>query len=270
MCRIIRLVFSSLLVLFTIVACEQKDASLVILHLNDTHSHIDAFRNGEAGVLERCAFIDSVRNANGIENTLLLHGGDFSQGSSYFTLLKGDLEINLINAMGYDCVTLGNHEFDNDVEELSRRLSFIQCPVVCANYDFSSFELSKYVSPYVILEKAGKKIGIIGMACDLRSVVTRSVSDRLPAMGDDAYVINKWAAFLKEDQECNLVIVLSHMGLEEDCAIVPQIRNVDIIVGGHSHSFMDAPEYVKDLDGKKVPVVQDGRWGQEVGVIKFD
>ena len=146
------------LILAALMVCTATFAQgLTILHLNDTHSHLDPLPTGEAGVLERTAFIDSVRNADGEDNVLLLHAGDFGQGSSYFTLLAGDLEISLINAMKYDCVALGNHEFDNGLEELGRRMSMLKdTKVVCANYDFSSFEAGKYVKPYTILEKAGK------------------------------------------------------------------------------------------------------------------
>ncbi|MBO7622570.1 MAG: FtsW/RodA/SpoVE family cell cycle protein, partial [Bacteroidales bacterium] len=124
-----------------LAACQPAQR-LVILHVNDTHSHFEPVRSGEeaglGGVIERAAYIDSVRAAEGAENVLLLHAGDFSQGTSYFTVLGGDLEIATINAMGYDAITLGNHEFDNGIEELARRMSMVKCPVVCASYDFSS------------------------------------------------------------------------------------------------------------------------------------
>ena len=105
----------------TLCSCASKQ--LTILHVNDTHSHFDALRSGEAGVIERAAYVDSVRRADGAGNVLLLHAGDFSQGTSYFTIMKGDLETAVINAMGYDCITLGNHEFDNGLEELARKFT---------------------------------------------------------------------------------------------------------------------------------------------------
>lgn len=245
---------------------------LVIVHMNDTHSHFDPLRDGRTGIVERTVIVDSIRRANGVKNTLLLHAGDFSQGSSYFTMLHGDLEIDAINAMGYDCVTLGNHEFDNGIEDLGRRLSGLECPVVCANYDFSTFEAGKYITPYTILQKAGRKIGIIGVLCDISTVVSREIADRIPAL-ETVETVNKWAAYLKNEEKCDLVIALTHIGLGiegtlDDLALVPQTRDVDLVVGGHSHTFIDDIVWVKNLDGKEIPIVQDGCWGYEVAEMR--
>ena len=255
--------------LLCIGAAAQK--TLTIVHVNDTHSHLDPVRAGEGagqgGVVERAAFVDSVRAADGRRNVLLLHAGDFSQGTSYFTEFHGDIEIDLINALGYDCVTLGNHEFDNGLEELGRRLSNLKCPVVCANYDFSPFEAGKYIKPYTVVKKAGKKIGIIGLLTDITSVVSREIADRVPKF-DTAEVLNKWAKHLREVEKCDLVIALTHIGYTEDTQLVPLSRGVDLVVGGHSHTFLREIQYRNDLDGKAVPIVQDGEWGKQIGVLK--
>lgn len=261
-----------LTVIAALAVCAGAAAqTLTILHVNDTHSHLDPLRGGTqdgmGGAIERAAMIDSVRVADGAQNVLLLHGGDFSQGTSYFTVLHGDLEIDLINSMKYDVITLGNHEFDNGIEELGRRLSSLRgAKVVCANYDFTPFEAGRYVKPYAIVEKAGKKIGVIGMLTDISKVVARSTADRMPRL-DGVAECNKWAAKLKNEDHCDMVIVLSHMGYTEDVKLVGQIRNVDLIVGGHSHTFLKEPTLMKDLDGNVVPVVQDGCWGLEMGVL---
>ena len=260
--------------LVLLCACQPKQHKLVILHLNDTHSHFEPLRSGaetgQGGVIERAAYIDSVRAAEGEENVLLLHAGDFSQGSSYFTQLGGDLEISTINAMRYDVVTLGNHEFDNGIEELARRLSVVDCPVVCANYDFSPFEAGKYIKPYAIVEKAGRKIGVFGLLTDILKVVDRSISDRLPKF-DDVETAQKWADYLKNEEHCDLVIALTHIGYDgesfTDPVLVSKTRNIDLVVGGHSHTFLEKMEYAKNLDGKPVPIVQDGCWGLNVGQI---
>ena len=260
--------------LVLLCACQPKQHKLVILHLNDTHSHFEPLRSGaeagQGGVIERAAYIDSVRTAEGEENVLLLHAGDFSQGSSYFTQLGGDLEIATINAMRYDVVTLGNHEFDNGIEELARRLSVVDCPVVCANYDFSPFEAGKYIKPYAIVEKAGRKIGVFGLLTDILKVVDRSISDRLPKF-DDVETAQKWADYLKNEEHCDLVIALTHIGYDgesfTDPVLVSKTRNIDLVVGGHSHTFLEKMEFVKNLDGKPVPIVQDGCWGLNVGQI---
>lgn len=199
------------------------------------------------------------------------HAGDFNQGTSYYSVLNGDLEVELINAMGYDCITLGNHEFDNGVEDLARRLAKIKCPVVCANYDFSNLEAGRYIRPYTIIKKAGMKIGIIGLMPDITILVPREVSSQIPAF-NNAEVVNRWASFLKDEKGCDLVIALTHIGFEgepyTDPMLVGRVRNVDIVVGGHSHTFLSEPAFISDLDGKKVPVVQDGCWGLNVGNMK--
>ena len=248
---------------------------LTILHFNDTHSHLEPERSGESagmgGAIERAACRDSVVKADGRKNVLFLHAGDFSQGTSYFTVLGGDVEIDLINALKYDCITLGNHEFDNGVDELARRLSKLNCPVVCANYDFSKVAPGPYVKPYAIIKKAGMKIGIIGLMPDIMTLVPKETSSQIPGF-DNADVVNKWAAYLKDEMKCDLVIALTHIGYEgeayTDFMLVRNTRGVDIVVGGHSHTFIDKPAYEKNLDGELVPIVQDGCWGLEMGNMK--
>ncbi len=248
---------------------------LVILHVNDTHSHEEPLRDGEAqggmgGVIERAAYVDSVRTAVGKKNVLLLHAGDYSQGTSYFTELGGDIEIDLINAMKYDVVTLGNHEFDNGIDELARRLGNLKCPVVCANYDFSELVLGKYVKPYAIVRKGGMKIGVIGLLTDVTRVVQRSIADKMKRF-DDIEVANKWADYLKNEEHCDMVIALTHIGFDSvgmnDPALVAGTRNIDLVVGGHSHTFLTDAEYRNNLDGRPVPIVQDGCWGLFVGQV---
>ena len=248
---------------------------LVILHVNDTHSHEEPLRDGGVqggmgGVIERAAYVDSVRTAVGKKNVLLLHAGDFSQGTSYFTELGGDIEIDLINAMKYDVVTLGNHEFDNGIDELARRLGNLKCPVVCANYDFSELVLGKYVKPYAIVRKGGMKIGVIGLLTDVTRVVQRSIADKMKRF-DDIEVANKWADYLKNEEHCDMVIALTHIGFDSvgmnDPALVAGTRNIDLVVGGHSHTFLTDAEYRNNLDGRPVPIVQDGCWGLFVGQV---
>ena len=257
---------------FVALAASAQD--LTILHLNDTHSHIDPERSGknvgQGGVIEQAAYIDSVRVADGKKNVLLLHAGDFSQGTSYFTELKGDLEVDLINAMQYDAVTLGNHEFDNGMEEIARRIRNLDVPVVCANYDFTGSPLESLVSPYVVVKKAGKRIGVIGLLTDVSTVVDRSVSDKMKYLSPIESA-NRYAEYLKNVKKCDLIICLSHLGYDRgehtDCEIAPLLRNVDIIVGGHSHTKLDDYTAVKDLDGKDVVIVSDGSWGLEIGQL---
>jgi len=257
------------LLAFTVGASAQR---LVILHVNDTHSHLDPERSGDdmghGGVIERAAYIDSVRTAVGKDKVLLIHAGDWNQGSPYYTIFEGDLEASLVNALKYDCLTLGNHEFDNGIEDLARRVKMIKSPIVCANYDFSPFDMGKQgVQPCTVIRRGGMKIGIIGMLTNITKVVSYETASRVPKAGEDADVVNKWADYLRNTKKCDMVIVLSHMGYDEDLDLVKDIRGVDLIVGGHSHTFVKDFEYRTDLDGKQVPVIQDGCWGLNVGRI---
>jgi len=252
-------------------------ASVTILHVNDTHSHMEPIRSGEyagmGGALERAAYIDSVRTADGPENVLVLHAGDFWQGTTYFSEYKGDVEIQVMNAIGYDAVTLGNHEFDNGIEALGERLASLECPVVVCNYDFSPFEAGKYIKPYVIVEKAGKKIGIIGVLCKLKDMVAGDIADRIPSF-DMAESLQKYADEIRP--QCDLVIALTHIGYTEhnpgdttDPMLCAATRNIDMFIGGHSHSFMEEPDLVENLDGKKIPIVQTGWMGAYMGEFKL-
>lgn len=252
------------------VSCGTTSASLSILHVNDTHSHLDAMRNGPSegrgGVIERAAIIDSVRNARGSSNVLLLHAGDFNQGTSYFTVFGGALEVELVNALGYDAITLGNHEFDNGLADLAARVKKINCPVLCANVDFSGTPLDGVVKPVTTIYKGGLKIGIIGVTSDLSKMVSSTISSQLRLL-DNVEAVNYWSDYLRHDKNCGMVILLSHLGYQEDQEIVPRLHDVDIVIGGHSHTFVDGFLYIADADGKQVPVVTDGCFGYDMGEI---
>ena len=267
-------IFSVILAVFAGVTINAQD--LTILHMNDTHSHIEPQRSGIneglGGVVEQAAYIDSVRCVDGKGNVILLHAGDFSQGSSYFTELKGDIEIDVLNAMKFDAVCLGNHEFDNGMDELARRLNNLEVPVVCANYDFSETVLKDLVKPYVILEKSRRKVGVIGLITDLSTVVDAKIAAAIK-FNDPVEVANRHAQELK-DQGCELVICLTHLGYDggryTDKELAAVTRNVDIIVGGHSHTYIEEPAKVKNLDGKEVLVITDGKWGLNIGRLAVE
>ncbi|MCR5351415.1 MAG: metallophosphoesterase [Bacteroidales bacterium] len=260
--------------LLAVCAC-QRQPQLVILHTNDTHSHFEPVRGGEydglGGCIERAAFVDSVRAVHGEDRVLLLHAGDFSQGTPYFSELEGVLEPRILNDLAYDCVTLGNHEFDNDIEALTERLRMLrpETRVVCANLDLSTFPLGEIVKPYAIFERGGKKIGVIGLESDLSTNVTKTVSSRLRQL-DNVEETNRWADYLHDTERCDLIILLSHLGYEQDQALVPQTRWIDIVIGGHSHTFVDGFLYVADSRGRQVPIITDGCWGLEMGQINVN
>jgi 5'-nucleotidase len=174
-----------------------------------------------------------------------------------------------MNALGFAVVTLGNHEFDNGIDELARRLKNLKAEVVCANYDFTGTVLDDLVQPYVIVRKAGKKIGVIGLLTDIMSVVDRSVAVQIKYQ-EPSEIVNSLAAWLKDEKDCDMVICLSHLGYGEDKDLASQIRNVDVIVGGHSHTHLDDKQVVKDLDGQDVIIVQNWKWGLNVGHLSID
>ena len=177
--------------------------------------------------------------------------------------------------MKYDVVTLGNHEFDNGLEDLGRRLSSLEMPVVVCNYDFSPFEAGKYIKPYVIVEKAGLKIGVIGVLCDLKSMVAGDIAERVPEF-PMVETVQKYADLLKVDEGCDLVIALTHIGYTEhtpgditDPILCSKTRNLDLIVGGHSHTFLEEMVYLPNVDGVPTPVVQDGCYGIFWGRVDY-
>ncbi len=255
---------------FALTSCHPENQKLTILHLNDTHSHIDPQRSGayqgRGGVIEQAAFVDEVRASEGARNVLLLHAGDYGQGTSYFTELGGDIEIDVMNAMGFDVACLGNHEFDNGIEELARRLKNLKADVVCANYDFTGTPLEGLVKPYTIVRKAGQKIGIIGLLTDVTRVVDKGNADGI-VYKDPVAVVNELAEYLDEQKDCDLVICLSHTGYEEDKDLAAAMKNVDVIVGGHTHTLLDNLQRVSDLDDDEVVVVQDWKWGLNMGCL---
>ena len=252
---------------------------LVVLHTNDSHSQIVPIRtgrdNGKGGVDRRLQFIDSVRAVYGKGKVLVLDAGDYNQGTPYFTVARGDLEVELMNVLGYEAVALGNHEFDNGQTELARRLSKTKFPTLCCNYDFSATPLARYIKPWTIIRRGGLKIGIVGATSRLENVVMASHLDnivRLNAVDE----VNRWAAYLKEKKNCDIVIFLSHLGYSggsvenpSDTILAGESRNIDFIIGGHSHTFIKKPLIVKNKDGKDVVIVTAGCSGVEMGELKI-
>ena len=272
-------IFLSIIALAAVTTLAAQD--LTILHLNDTHSHVEPERmgeiNGHGGIIEQSIYISEVRQEMGKKNVLLLHAGDFSQGTSYFTELKGQIEIDNLNAMGYDVVTIGNHEFDNGTAVLAKRLEQLNCPVVCANYDFSDTPLAGIIKPYTIVKKAGKKIGVIGVLTDVATVVDKSINQGLEFQ-NPLPIVQKYADYLKNEKDCDLVICLTHLGdkgskskgaiIDQD--LVAGTTGVDIVVGGHAHTKFDEIQIWKNAAGEDVVYVTDGSWGLEVGRLDID
>lgn len=253
---------------------------LVILHTNDTHSQIlpDRLNGNIGGVERRMQYYNSIVSQYGKKNVLILDAGDYNQGTPYYTMGHGLLERDLMNALGVDVTALGNHEFDDGMADLASRLKKARYKVLACNYDFSATPLRRIVKPYAIVRKGGMKIGIIGATSYLEGKVLKENvigTVRLNTVKE----VNRWAAFLREKKHCDMVILLSHLGFEnpEDCFDIPSdvimaenSRNLDFIIGGHSHTFMEKPYVVKDLDGKEIPIVQDGCRGYFAGRLDIE
>ena len=263
--------------LLTATAGSADAQRLVILHTNDTHSQIEPVRVGRAkglgGVERRLQYVNSVREQYGKKNVLLLDGGDYNQGTPYFTVSRGDLEVELCNALKVDVATLGNHEFDNGKKELARRLKKAKHTTVTCNYDFSQTCLKKAIKPYTIVRRGGMKIGIIGVTSYLESNVMKAHTEGLVRL-DGIERVNYYADILKNRKHCDLVILLSHFGFDggnynkpSDVIMAQNSRDIDLIVGGHSHTFLNEAREEKNANGVIVPIVQSGSQGVVVGRI---
>lgn len=270
-----------MLLLFTAVgAYAQKQ--LEVLHTNDTHSCImplnpnlaDTAVAGRGGFLRRVAMIKEERAKN--PDLLLIDSGDFSQGSPFYTMFKGDVEVGLMNLMGYDAVTIGNHEFDFGLENMARIFKMAKFPVVCANYDFTGTCVEGLVKPYVIIKRNGLKIGLFGLSPQLEGLVDLSKCKGVTYL-DPVEVGNRVAAELKHDKKCDVVICVSHLGWLRpdemgDQKLLASSKDIDLVLGGHSHSYFKDLRYVNNADGKAVPVDQNGKNAMYVGklTLSFD
>lgn len=253
-----------------------KGRQLLILHTNDTHSCVlplnpnlaDTMLAGRGGFLRRAAMIDQMRRED--KDLLLLDSGDFSQGSPYYTMFKGDVETELMNIMGYDAATIGNHEFDFGLENMARIFRKAKFPIVCANYDFTGTVVEGLVKPYVIIKRKGVRIGIFGLSPKLDGLVMASTCAGV-RYSDPIKTANAVADKLKNEEKCDVVICLSHLGWDEaglnDMEMIAKTRNIDLVLGGHSHSYFKTLNHVRNLDGKDVPNDQNGKHGIFVGKI---
>lgn len=251
---------------------------LTILHTNDVHSRIEPFpmdgsRNqGLGGTARRSALIKQIRASE--QHVLLLDAGDIFQGTPYFNRYGGALEMKLMSAMGYDAATMGNHDFDNGLEGFQKQLTHTDFSILCSNYDFSNTLLKGYTQPYKIFKKGGLKIGVFGIGIELNGLVEPK------NYGDTIYLdplkkANEMADLLKQDLKCELVICLSHLGYKYDSSRVSdQIlarnnNNIDLIIGGHTHTFMNQPEDVMNLSGKLTTINQVGFAGINLGRLDY-
>lgn len=252
---------------FTLSIYAQDTKELIILQTSDVHSRIEPInqkgdRNfNEGGFVRRATFLDQFRKEH--KNVLLFDCGDISQGTPYYNMFKGEVEVKLMNVMKYDAMTIGNHEFDFDVDNMERLFKMADFPVVCANYNLDATVLKDVVKPYVILDRFGLKIGVFGLGAKPEGLIQANKCEGV-VYEDPIRVSNEVAAELKE-KGCDLVICLSHLGVQMDRDLVTKTRNIDVILGGHSHTFMKGPQNYQNLDGKEVPLMHTGKSGVRVG-----
>ncbi len=255
---------------------ENDLIKLTILHTNDMHSHIEPFTSGRnkglGGIAERATLIKKIRAES--EHVLLLDAGDIFQGTPYFNMYGGELEFKLMSEMKYDAATIGNHDFDNGLDGLKSQLPFANFPFLCANYDFSDGILNGEFKPYKIFKKAGVKIGVFGIGIQLDGLVPKSLYGNT-IYNDPIAKSNYYASHLKNELGCDLVICLSHLGFKyksskiDDINLAEQTRNIDLIIGGHTHTFLNKPISKMNIEQKAVLIAQVGWAGIKIGKIDY-
>jgi len=255
---------------------KKNDTKITILHTNDTHSHIHPFSSGRnkglGGIAERAALINKIRKNE--EHVLLLDAGDIFQGTPYFNFYGGELEFKLMSKMKYDAATLGNHEFDNGLAGLKEKLIHANFPFLIANYNFKNTILKDCFKEYKIFKKGKIKVGVFGLGIELDGLVPKKLySDTI--YEDPVEKGNYLAYKLKKEKKCDLIICLSHLGLKyktdkiSDLNLAKKSRNIDLIIGGHTHTFLKEPIKVPNLDQKDVLINQVGWAGINLGKIDF-
>lgn len=263
-----------------LVGCnEPKSQVITILHTNDVHSHIDPFPADHGafpnmgGVARRASLIQKVIAEN--PNTLVLDAGDIFQGTPYFNFYGGELEFKLMNRLGYHAATLGNHDFDNGLEGLLSQMPNAEFQFVSSNYDFSNTILEGQVKQYTIFERGGIRIGVFGLGINLKGLV-------LPELYGETIVHNPYeiaqdmAQSLRVKENCQLVVCLSHLGYKyretdrySDVGLAKATGGIDLIIGGHTHTFMEKAEILENRDGNKVIINQVGCFGVNIGRVDF-
>lgn len=253
---------------------------LTILHTNDVHSYIDPFpadhpRNANmGGVSRRAAIIENIRQEN--PNLLLLDAGDIFQGTPYFNYYGGELELKLMSMMKYDLGTMGNHDFDNGIEGFYSQMHNATFDFVTSNYDFTNTVLQGKTKQFKIFDKNGIKVGIFGLGIELAGLVD-SRNYKETKYLNPVEIAQDLSRFLKHEQKCDLVICLSHLGYKyndekekiSDVKLATLTKDIDLIIGGHTHTFLEKPTILKNIEGKEVIVNQAGCYGINMGRIDF-
>lgn len=267
---------TALLGLASLAAPAQRQ--LTILHTNDTHSTIfplsdnlsDTLKAGRGGYLRRVNLVKEERAKK--PHLLLFDSGDFSQGSPYYTVFKGDVEVGLMNLMGYDAATIGNHEFDFGLDNMARLFRTAKFPIVCANYDFTGTPVEGLVKPYVVIKREGVRIGVFGLSPVLEGLVSADNFAGVKYL-DPIAKAKETVKTLKEKEKCDVVVCLSHLGWNmlppdvDDAQLIKATSGIDLVLGGHSHTYMVEAEKVANAEGKEIIDDQNGKHALFVGKL---
>ena len=257
---------------------NEVETKLTILHTNDVHSHIEPFADddkkypGLGGAEYRATIIENIRKKS--DNVLVFDAGDIFQGTPYFNFFHGDLEIDLMNKMGYDAATIGNHDFDGGIEILAKQIARSDFPFVNCNYDFTNTPVAGKVHKHITLKKRKLKIGITGCGVELNGLVPDKLYTNTKYL-DPVKCVQEQVDILKHEKKCHFIICLSHLGYKYENAKVSDIvlaqntSNIDLIIGGHTHTFLDTPTKVKNKDGKEVLINQVGWAGVQIGQLDY-
>ncbi len=261
-----------------LIEAKNEPVKVTILHTNDVHSHIDPFPEnhpkfpGMGGVARRSSIIKKIRNEQ--KNVLLFDAGDMFQGTPYYNMFGGELELKLMSKMGYDAATIGNHDFDNGIDALSKQLINARFPLINSNYDFEGTSMYGKSHPYKIFTRQGIRIGVMGLGIKLEGLVDKRNygSTRYLDPFNNALKIS---SYLKEHKKCHLVVCLSHLGYEyntdkiSDTRLAESSEHIDLIIGGHTHTFLDEPVKIKNKNDQNVLVTQAGWAGLRLGRIDY-
>lgn len=266
----------------SLASCNAKvtDKKITILHTNDVHSQIEPLPNnhykypGLGGFARRATLVDQIRKEN--PNTLLLDAGDIFQGTPYFNYFGGELEFKLMSMLGYDTATLGNHDFDNGIDGFLAQLPNANFEFVSANYDFKNTVLDGIVKPYKVFVKDGIKIGVFGLGVELEGLVNKNLYKETKWL-DPVEIAQDNARILKEDLQCDLVICLSHIGYNYknnpdkicDLQLAKKTKDIDLIIGGHTHTLLPKPTIEKNSVSENVLINQCGKSGVYMGQVDF-
>jgi 5'-nucleotidase len=260
------------------VACsETKEHTITILHTNDTHSQVEPLEAGKrdafcGGYARRMGLIAQMRENN--TDLILLDGGDFCQGTPYYNFYHGRVEIEAMNRMGYDAITLGNHEFDYGVDTLAKVLEVAQFPIVCANYDVTGTPLEGVVVPYTVIKRSGVRVGVFGLGVNPTSLIAEKNFAPIKYL-DPIAKAQEVADILREEEKCDVVVCLSHQGTHpmgtdriSDIELASKTKNIDVIIGAHTHKIVENL-FVENICGESVLLAQTGKAGARIGEISL-